>query len=106
MQEGRIVAVGTHSELLATNEHYRFVISSLEDEEKREEAERRRVGAAAVETEAGANATADGSADDTRTEGDAERDIQITEAVRQGLDDTHPDRDRDDRSNTGMEVNR
>jgi ATP-binding cassette subfamily B protein len=28
--------VGTHSELLATNDHYRFVISSLEDEEKRE----------------------------------------------------------------------
>ncbi|WP_445997223.1 ABC transporter ATP-binding protein [Okibacterium fritillariae] len=96
MQEGRIVAVGTHSELLATNEHYRFVISSLEDEEKREAAERRRVGAAEPNADA----------DDTRTEGDAERDIQITEAVRQGLDDTHPDRDRDDRSNTGMEVNR
>jgi ATP-binding cassette subfamily B protein len=51
-------------------------------------------------------AEANADADDTRTEGDAERDIQITEAVRQGLDDTHPDRDRDDRSNTGMEVNR
>nr|WP_200936917.1 ABC transporter ATP-binding protein [Leifsonia sp. Root112D2] len=33
MQDGRITAVGRHSELLATNEHYRFVISSLEDEQ-------------------------------------------------------------------------
>lgn len=30
LQEGRITAVGTHSELLATNEHYRYVISSLD----------------------------------------------------------------------------
>ena len=30
MQDGRITAVGKHSELLATNEHYRFVISSLD----------------------------------------------------------------------------
>jgi ATP-binding cassette subfamily B protein len=29
---GRIAAVGRHSELLASSEHYRFVISSLEDE--------------------------------------------------------------------------
>ena len=36
LEEGRITAVGTHSELLATNDHYRFVISSLEDEERRE----------------------------------------------------------------------
>jgi ATP-binding cassette, subfamily B, bacterial len=36
MQDGRITAVGTHSELLRTNEHYRFVISSLEDELARE----------------------------------------------------------------------
>ncbi|PJJ73120.1 ATP-binding cassette subfamily B protein [Diaminobutyricimonas aerilata] len=34
MQDGVISAVGTHTELLATSEHYRFVISSLEDEEK------------------------------------------------------------------------
>jgi ATP-binding cassette subfamily B protein len=34
LENGRITAVGTHSELLATNAHYRFVISSLEDEEE------------------------------------------------------------------------
>ncbi len=33
LQEGRITDVGTHSELLTRNEHYRYVISSLEDEE-------------------------------------------------------------------------
>lgn len=33
LEEGRITDVGTHSELLARNEHYRYVISSLEDEE-------------------------------------------------------------------------
>ncbi len=32
MQDGRITAVGRHSELLATSEHYRFVISSLDVE--------------------------------------------------------------------------
>ena len=37
--EGRITAVGTHSELLRENEHYAFVISSLEDEVRREAAE-------------------------------------------------------------------
>ncbi len=36
LQDGRITAVGRHSELLATNDHYKFVISSLEDEERRE----------------------------------------------------------------------
>ena len=30
MQDGRITAVGKHSELLASNEHYRYVISSLD----------------------------------------------------------------------------
>jgi len=39
LESGRITAVGTHSELLASNDHYRFVISSLEDEEKRERKE-------------------------------------------------------------------
>ena len=34
LEAGRIVAVGTHSELLATSERYRFVISSLEDEDE------------------------------------------------------------------------
>ncbi|MFO7690148.1 MAG: ABC transporter ATP-binding protein, partial [Cryobacterium sp.] len=36
LQEGRISAVGTHAQLLADNAHYSFVISSLEDEERRE----------------------------------------------------------------------
>ncbi|MCU1424480.1 MAG: transporter ATP-binding protein [Microbacteriaceae bacterium] len=36
LEDGRITAVGTHSSLLASNDHYRFVISSLEDEQKRE----------------------------------------------------------------------
>lgn len=39
LENGRITAVGTHSELLASSEHYTFVISSLEDEEKRERAD-------------------------------------------------------------------
>ncbi|MGV3713061.1 ABC transporter ATP-binding protein [Pseudolysinimonas sp.] len=30
LQDGRVTAVGTHSQLLATNEHYRHVISSLD----------------------------------------------------------------------------
>ncbi|WP_210479668.1 ABC transporter ATP-binding protein [Naasia sp. SYSU D00948] len=34
LEDGRITAVGRHSELLATNEHYRFVISSLEDDDE------------------------------------------------------------------------
>jgi ATP-binding cassette subfamily B protein len=32
IENGRISAVGTHSELLAINDHYRFVISSFENE--------------------------------------------------------------------------
>lgn len=36
LEEGRITAVGTHSELLRTSEHYRHVISSLEDEQERQ----------------------------------------------------------------------
>jgi ATP-binding cassette subfamily B protein len=39
LENGRVTAVGTHSHLLATNDHYRFVISSLEDEQRRELAE-------------------------------------------------------------------
>lgn len=41
LQEGRIVGVGTHSDLLATNEHYAFVISSLvaDEQYQREQAE-------------------------------------------------------------------
>ncbi|GAA2240536.1 ABC transporter ATP-binding protein/permease [Herbiconiux moechotypicola] len=34
LQDGRVTAVGTHSELLATNEHYRFVISSFDADER------------------------------------------------------------------------
>ena len=40
LEGGRITAVGRHSELLLSSDHYRFVISSLEDEEKREASER------------------------------------------------------------------
>jgi len=36
LENGRITAVGKHSDLLNTNEHYTFVISSLEDEQRRE----------------------------------------------------------------------
>ncbi len=32
LEDGKVTAVGTHTELLATSEHYRFVISSLEAE--------------------------------------------------------------------------
>ncbi|MBX3100277.1 MAG: ABC transporter ATP-binding protein [Salinibacterium sp.] len=39
LENGKITAVGKHSDLLATSEHYRFVISSLEDEQERERAE-------------------------------------------------------------------
>jgi ATP-binding cassette, subfamily B, bacterial len=39
LEDGRVTAVGTHSELLASSEHYRFVISSLEDEQRRERAQ-------------------------------------------------------------------
>ena len=40
MENGRISAVGTHSELMATNDHYRYVISSLDEDDAtaREEA--------------------------------------------------------------------
>jgi len=38
LEEGRITAVGTHSELLHESEHYAFVISSLEDEQRRQQA--------------------------------------------------------------------
>ncbi|AWB96128.1 ABC transporter [Agromyces badenianii] len=35
LENGRVTAVGTHSQLLRESEHYRFVITSLEDEERR-----------------------------------------------------------------------
>jgi ATP-binding cassette subfamily B protein len=34
LQDGKITGFGTHSELLATNEHYRYVISSLDEEKQ------------------------------------------------------------------------
>jgi ATP-binding cassette subfamily B protein len=40
LQAGRVTAVGTHSHLLATNEHYRFVISSLDDDPERPDLDR------------------------------------------------------------------
>lgn len=36
LEGGRVTAVGSHSHLLASSEHYRYVISSLEDELERE----------------------------------------------------------------------
>jgi ATP-binding cassette, subfamily B, bacterial len=36
LENGRITALGKHSDLLVSSEHYRFVISSLEDETNRE----------------------------------------------------------------------
>jgi ATP-binding cassette subfamily B protein len=33
MENGRITAVGTHHDLMATNDHYRYVISSLDDDD-------------------------------------------------------------------------
>ncbi|TFB66130.1 ABC transporter ATP-binding protein [Cryobacterium sp. Hz7] len=38
LQNGRVTAIGRHSDLLRDSEHYKFVISSLEDEERRESA--------------------------------------------------------------------
>jgi ATP-binding cassette subfamily B protein len=34
LQDGKITGFGTHSELLASNEHYRYVISSLDEEKQ------------------------------------------------------------------------
>ena len=41
LEKGCITAVGAHSQLLASNDHYRFVISSLQDEELRDKRNRR-----------------------------------------------------------------
>lgn len=40
MQDGKIVAIGKHSDLLATSEHYRYVISSLDSSGNQIEVER------------------------------------------------------------------
>jgi ATP-binding cassette subfamily B protein len=37
LERGRITAIGRHSELLESSDHYRFVISSLEDENEKAE---------------------------------------------------------------------
>jgi ATP-binding cassette subfamily B protein len=34
LEDGKVTAVGEHSHLLATSSHYRYVISSLEEEEQ------------------------------------------------------------------------
>lgn len=39
LRDGRIDAVGSHTHLLSTNEHYRFVIASLDDEDQTATAE-------------------------------------------------------------------
>lgn len=39
LQDGRITAVGRHSDLIRINEHCKLVVSSLEDDEKRETAQ-------------------------------------------------------------------
>ena len=35
LEDGKVTAVGKHSDLLRESEHYRYVISSLEDEQAR-----------------------------------------------------------------------
>jgi ATP-binding cassette subfamily B protein len=40
MQDGKVVAVGKHSDLLASNDHYRYVISSLDSSGNQIEVER------------------------------------------------------------------
>jgi ATP-binding cassette subfamily B protein len=52
LESGRVSAVGTHSELLASNAHYRFVISSLEDELARESLAEARATSGATSTNA------------------------------------------------------
>lgn len=37
LQDGKITAFGTHKELLASSPHYRYVITSLEDQDKKRE---------------------------------------------------------------------
>ena len=36
LEDGRITDVGGHSELLERNDHYRYVISSLEENDERQ----------------------------------------------------------------------
>ncbi|HEY8913639.1 ABC transporter ATP-binding protein [Lacisediminihabitans sp.] len=54
LERGRITAVGRHQELLVSSDHYRFVISSLEDEERRERVDAARPAEQPLEERAGA----------------------------------------------------
>lgn len=54
LEGGRITAVGRHQELLVSSDHYRFVISSLEDEERRERDDAARPAEQPLEERAGA----------------------------------------------------
>lgn len=40
LQDGRVADIGTHTELLGRNDHYRFVLSSLDDEHRSKEENR------------------------------------------------------------------
>lgn len=40
LQDGRVADIGTHTELLARSDHYRFVLSSLDDEHRSKEENR------------------------------------------------------------------
>ena len=54
LEDGRITAVGTHSELLATNAHYRYVLTALESQDEElaaVDAERREQAAAGRQEE-------------------------------------------------------
>jgi ATP-binding cassette, subfamily B, bacterial len=39
LENGKVTAIGTHSELLANNDHYRYVISSLDEDRRTEDEE-------------------------------------------------------------------
>ncbi|MDQ1171569.1 ATP-binding cassette subfamily B protein [Microbacterium proteolyticum] len=64
LEDGRVTAVGTHSELLRESDHYRYVISSLEEAEREA-----RTGAIPVIPDAGASRS-------TRSDDDAARDAR------------------------------
>jgi ATP-binding cassette subfamily B protein len=37
LEDGKITAFGTHQELIRSSEHYRYVITSLDEEQKERE---------------------------------------------------------------------
>jgi ATP-binding cassette subfamily B protein len=51
LEAGRIAAVGTHTELLATNPHYRYVIASLDQEPRDLDSEMAELDEADAESE-------------------------------------------------------